>query len=170
MSITTSIFNNLPAYARVWIYQSNKRIDDAVVAEINNEIKAFTQGWTAHSKKVIADGTVLFNYFIVLAADEQQVQVSGCSIDSSVKFIQLIQEKYNLHFFDRLYTTYVENNEVKGADKETLQQFLDAGTINANTLVFNNLIQTVEQLQTRWQMPLKDSWHKRIFNFTKAIA
>jgi hypothetical protein len=170
MSITTSLFNNLPAHSRVWIYQSNQRIDDATVVEINKGVKAFAQSWTAHTQKVTADGAVLFNHFIVLAADEQQVQVSGCSIDSSVKFIQQIQEKYNLHFFDRLYTTYYHNNEVKGADKDTLQQLLDAGIIDANTLVFNNLIQNVEQLQTKWLIPLKDSWHKRVFNFTSVIA
>jgi hypothetical protein len=169
MSITASLFNNLPAHARVWIYQSDKRIDDTLAAEINAEVKAFTQTWTAHSKKVIADGAVLFNYFIVLAADEQQVQVSGCSIDSSVKFIQQLQEKHNLHFFDRLYTTYYNNNEVNGANKDTLQQQLDADTITADTLVFNNLIQTVEQLQTKWLIPLKDSWHKRVFNFSIAV-
>jgi hypothetical protein len=169
MSITTSLFNNLPAHARVWIYQSDKRIGDALAAEINTEVKAFTQTWTAHTKKVMADGAVLFNHFIVLAADEQQVQVSGCSIDSSVKFIQQIQEKHNLHFFDRLYTTYAINNEVNGADKDTLQQLLDAGIINADTLVFNNLIQTVDQLQTKWLMPLKDSWHKRVFNFNAVM-
>lgn len=169
MPITSTSFNNLPPHARVWIYQSNKKIDDVLANEINKEVKNFTQGWTAHTKKVIADGAVLFNHFIVLAADEQQVQVSGCSIDSSVKFIQHLQEKYNLNFFDRLYTTYYYNNEVKGADKDTLQQMLDSGTINADTLVFNNLIQTVEQLQNQWLIPLKNSWHKRVFNFSVAV-
>jgi hypothetical protein len=170
MSFTTSLFNNLPAHARVWIYQSDKRIDDALVAEINNEVKVFTQSWTAHTQKVIADGVVLFNYFVVLAADEQQVQVSGCSIDSSVKFIQQLQEKYKLNFFDRMYTTYLHHNEVKGADKEILQQLLNIATINADTLVFNNLIQSVAQLQTQWLMPLKNSWHKRIFNFEVSVG
>jgi hypothetical protein len=155
----------MPGHARVWIYQSNKIINDALAAEINNEIKAFTQSWTAHTKKVTADGAILFNYFIVLVADEQQVQVSGCSIDSSVKFIHQIQEKYNLYFFDRLYTTYYQNNEVNGADKDTLQHLLDTETITPETLVFNNLVHTVEQLQTKWLIPLKESWHKRVFNF-----
>ncbi len=170
MSITSSLFSNLPPHARVWIYQSDKKIDDALAAQINNEVKAFTQTWTAHSKKVIADGAVLFNYFIVLAADEQQVHVSGCSIDSSVKFIREIQDKYNLHFFDRMYTTYYQNNEVKGATQNDLQTLLNKSDITADTLVFNNLVQTVAELQNNWLIPLKESWHKRAFHLPEATV
>jgi signal transduction histidine kinase len=40
----------------------------------------------------------------VLIADENEVSVSGCSIDSSVKFIQHLQSEYQLNFFDRFYS------------------------------------------------------------------
>jgi hypothetical protein len=160
-----NLFNHLPAHSKVWIYQSNQPIDAAVAENIRADVKQFVSGWTAHSEKVIADADVLFNYFIVLVADENAVKVSGCSIDSSVRFIQLLEEKYQLNLFDRFYTVYVNNNEVKGADKVSLQHLIDEGTLTADTLVFNNLIQHVAQLQNEWLLPLKQSWHSRVFRF-----
>jgi hypothetical protein len=162
---TTGLFKQLPSYSKVWIYQSNKQIDDITAEKISNDVKQFVAGWTAHSEKVIADGAVLFNYFVVLVADENAVKVSGCSIDSSVHFIQILQEKYGLNFFDRFYTVYADGTEIKGADKDTFRQLLDEGNINSETPVFNTLIQTLEQLQHNWMLPLKQSWHKRVFNF-----
>jgi len=165
---TNDLFKQLPSYSKVWIYQSNQKIDDSVAEKIRADVQQFVSGWTAHAAKVIAKGDVLFNYFVVMAADENAVQVSGCSIDGSVRFIQHLEEKYGLNFFDRFYTVYAYGNEIKGADKDTFQQLLDEGNIHSETLVFNNLIPTLEQLQNNWMQPLKQSWHKRVFNFPVA--
>jgi hypothetical protein len=165
MSISVSqLFNHLPAHSKVWIYQSNQTIDADVAENIRAEVKRFISGWTAHSEKVIADGDVLFNHFIVLVADENAVKVSGCSIDSSIHFVQQLEEKYRINFFDRFYTVYINDDEAKGADKVSLQHLIDEGKITADTLVFNNLIQHLGQLHNEWLIPLKQSWHSRIFN------
>jgi hypothetical protein len=167
---TEKIFQHLAPHSKVWIYQSDKHIDDAQVALIKDEVKQFVSVWTSHSQKVIAGADVLFNYFIVLAADEQQVQVGGCSIDSSVQFMQRLAEKYNLNFFDRFFTVYVLNDKIHGADKNTFQQLIENGTLNEATPVFNNLVQNVAELQTKWLVPLHQSWHKRVFSFPLTIA
>jgi hypothetical protein len=40
---------------------------------------------------------------------------------------------------------------------------LRSGKINSNTSVFNNLVQDLQQLETKWEVPFKNSWHQQLF-------
>ena len=41
-----------------------------------------------------------------------------------------------------------------------LQYAADNGFIDGDTLYFNNLVQTKEELENKWIIPIKDSWLK----------
>lgn len=160
----TDIFPNLPDNARVWVYQSNRVFTADEAAEVQRAIDAFVKAWTSHSRDVIADGKLLFDRFIVLCADETQFAVSGCSIDSSVRFIKDIAAKYSIDPFDRLNLAYVDaNGAVQALRKPAFAQLIAEGTITDNTIVFNNLVANKAQLLSNWQVPLKDSWHAKVF-------
>lgn len=160
----TDIFPNLPDNARVWVYQSSREFNIEEAAEVQQAIDAFVQAWTSHSRDVIADGKLIHNRFIVLCADETQFAVSGCSIDSSVRFVKDLGGKYNIDLFDRLNLAYVDAyNKVQTLRKPAFAQLIAEGTITDNTNVFNNLVATKAELLSQWQVPLKDSWHAKIF-------
>ena len=38
-----------------------------------------------------------------------------------------------------------------------------AKSVNENTIVFNNLVNTIEEWQEFWEVPASDSWHNRFF-------
>jgi hypothetical protein len=167
---TVNIFPHLTPHSRVWIYTSNKQIDHAIVPFIEQELRLYVSEWTAHAEKVKADAGVFYNYFIILAADESQVKVSGCSIDSSVHFIQRLAEKYDLNLFDRFFTVYLHDGRLSGADRETLQQLIYKGEVSADTMVFNNTIQTLHELRNKWLVPMHNSWHFMAFDFPEVIT
>ena len=35
--------------------------------------------------------------------------------------------------------------------------------ITPETIVFNNLVQNLAEFQEKWEVPIKDSWHKLVF-------
>ena len=154
-------FSHLPSGSRVWIYQADRAFSDIEAKEISTAINQFVSQWLAHKAKVIGDGTLLHDRFVILVADEEKLQVSGCSIDSTVRFIKELGTKYHVNFFDRFYTCYLSDNVVKGADFETFKTMIASGEVSDDTIVFNNLVSTIEGLQTQWQIPLAKSWHKR---------
>ncbi|MCW3125992.1 MAG: transporter ATPase [Bacteroidetes bacterium] len=154
-------FAHLPHSARVWVYQADRAFAPSESAQIAQEIKTFVSQWLAHKAKVIGDGELLFDRFVILAADEEKLQVSGCSIDSTVRFIKELGTKYNVNFFDRFYTCYIQDREVKGLDFESFKKEVASGTITDDTLVFNNLVTTIDALNSQWQIPLSLSWHKK---------
>jgi hypothetical protein len=155
-------FSNLPAGSRVWVYQSDRAFSDTEAKEISTAIEQFVSQWLAHKAKVIGDGALLYNRFIVLAADEEKLHVSGCSIDSTVRFIRELGAKYDVNFFDRFYTCYWSDNKIVDADFDHFKTLMEQGIISDDTIVFNNLVTTIEGLEKNWQIPLSQSWHKRV--------
>ncbi|HWB63831.1 MAG TPA: hypothetical protein VG603_09995 [Chitinophagales bacterium] len=160
--MNTTITNNLPATARVWVYQANRMFTDGEAATIQHKIKDFATGWTSHKNQVVADGGLLYNRFVVLMADEAAVGVSGCSIDSSVHFIRLLGYEYQANFFDRWNIAYLKNGDVLSCRKDDFEKLLESGEIVDDTLVFNNLVQTKADFETNWIIPYQQSWLKNL--------
>ena len=160
---------HLPANARVWIYQADRAFSEAESTQISEEIKTFVSQWLAHKAKVIGDGALLYDRFVILAADEEKLQVSGCSIDSTVRFIKELGGRYQVNFFDRFYTCYVQGEAVHGTDFESFKKLVADGTITDGTIVFNNLVTAIDTLHLQWQIPLSQSWHKKFVNQEPAL-
>jgi hypothetical protein len=154
-------FTHLPTGSRVWIYQSDRAFTEGESVVIKTAISQFVSQWLAHKAKVIGDGSLLYDRFVILAADEEKLQVSGCSIDSTVRFIKELGAQYGVNFFDRFYTCYWDGNAVKGVDFETFKSLAASGKITDDTIVFNNVITTLDGLKNQWQIPLSKSWHSK---------
>jgi hypothetical protein len=149
--------------SRVWVYQADRKLADSEVQQIQNELDSFTTGWTAHNSQLKAAGEIKYNRFIILIVDESQAGASGCSIDKSVRFVNDLQQQFNINLLDRFNLAYREGNEVLSAPRQAFEEKLKQGGINTNTIVFNNMVQNLKELQTKWEVPFKDSWHIQLF-------
>ena len=158
----TSINNQLSAQSRTWVYQSNRKFSDSESAVITNRIKDFVTQWTSHKMGVTGYGELLYNRFIVLMADETHVEVGGCSVDSSVHFIRSIGNDFQVNFFDRWLIAYKKGDEVITCNRGEFEKLVESGQVNDETIVFNNLVQTKAELETKWQLVYKDSWLKNL--------
>ena len=150
--------------SRVWIYQADRILSGDLVVLIENDLKSFVTNWTAHGSALSAKGYIKHNLFLILEVDESVAGVTGCSIDKSVHFIKSLGERYAIDFFDRMRVAYIdEHNMVQLADRNQFENLIKLGSITPDTIVFNNLITVSEELQDKWQVAFKDSWHAKIF-------
>jgi len=154
--------NHLPDTAKVWVYQSTRKFTLAEAISIRQRINEFVSQWTSHKAEVTGWGDILHNRFIVLMADNEQVHLGGCSIDSSVRFVKALEAEFNAKFFDRWNIAYVHDNDVLSCTREQLCKLIEEGGIHDETIVFNNMVQTKHELNTQWQIPYKSSWLKGI--------
>ena len=154
--------NQLSPNSRVWVYQSNRAFTTNEAALIAEKVKTFVTQWTAHKMEVAGGGALLHNRFIVLMADEAEVGVSGCSVDSSVNFIRSIGSEFNVNFFDRCCIAYIKDGEVLTCSRAEFEKLVEEGTITDETIVFNNLVATKADLETKWKIAYKDSWLKNL--------
>lgn len=149
--------------SRVWIYQSDRKLTDQEVQQIQPELDRFTTNWTAHNNQLKAKGEVRYNRFFILIVDESQAGASGCSIDKSVHFMQEVQQHLGINLFDRFNLAYREGEEVLSLPRHDFEAKLKDGSINKETVVYNNLVQNLTELETKWEVPFKDSWHIQLF-------
>lgn len=156
------IENLLPSNSRVWVYQSVKKFADSESAVVAEKIKQFVSQWTSHKVGIVGDGFILYDRFVVLMADEEQTQASGCSIDSSVRFIKNLEKEFKTNFFDRWNIAYKKEREVLSCNISDFGKLVESGEVHDETIVFNNLVQTKKDFETLWQIPYKNSWLKNI--------
>jgi hypothetical protein len=150
--------DNFSPDSRVWIYQSSRLFTLAEAFEIEEYLNKFTAEWRSHGAEVKAYGNLFFGQFVVLMADETQAGVSGCSTDSSVRFIKELEKKYNVDFFNRTNLAFVVKDKIQMLPMNQLQYAFDNYFVDENTLYFNNLVATKKELENNWIIPVKDSW------------
>ncbi|MBR9919473.1 MAG: hypothetical protein GYB31_01460 [Bacteroidetes bacterium] len=155
-------YDTLAPESRVWIYQINRPLSDAETEAMNEKLGTFAQQWVSHNRALKAMAKVWHNRFVVLMVDETQAGASGCSIDSSVRFLQELESEFSVNLFDRTTFTYLTNEgEIRSVDMQGFKAAYDAGDINENTLVFDNLVNTKKAFEQDWQKPVAKSWHRR---------
>ena len=154
-------FDELPLQSRVWVFQSNRIMTPSEQSSIDDAVKQFVQKWSTHGVQMLASHVLYHNCFVVIAADEQKQAASGCSIDSFTALFKAFGTQYNLSFFDRFSIAHKSEDEVVISNLDDFKQLIDDGCITPDTLVFNNLIEQRQDLSTKWEVPLKESWQKR---------
>ena len=151
-----------PPQSRVWIYQANPVFAPSDIPQLEAMLQQFAQEWVSHSRQLRAAATLQHQRFIVLMVDETRAGASGCSIDSSVRFVQQLEQRFGVQLLDRMTFAYQIGQEVHTADRATFAQLYADGTINDETLVFDNLVAHKAAFDTAWLKPLKQSWHYRM--------
>jgi hypothetical protein len=152
--------DNFHPQSRVWIYQANRIFSLQEAFDIEDLLNEFAQQWQSHGTPVKGAGYLFFGQFIVLMADETATGVSGCSTDSSVRLIKDIEQKFNVNMFDRTTLAFVVKDKIQLLPLAQLQYAADNGFIDGDTPYFNNLVQTKEELENKWIIPVKESWLK----------
>ena len=147
--------------SRVWIYQSSRPFTMEESEQIRNIIAQFVATWKSHGTPVKGFGEVFFNQFIVLAADEAATGVSGCSTDSSVRLIQHIEHTFGVAMFNRQLLAFHTGQQVLLIPLAQLNAALENNSIQPESLYFNNLVSTLQELRENWLVPLQSSWLAR---------
>lgn len=149
--------------SRVWVYQADREFTETETQKTQQQLNNFTSEWTAHNHQLKAKAEVRYNRFIILIVDETQAGATGCSIDKSVHLMKLLEQQYSIKLLDRFIIAYREGDQILSTNRDGFEQLIQQGKINENTIVFNNMVQTLSELQTRWEVPFKQSWHMQLF-------
>ena len=144
--------------SRVWVYQANRILSLSEALEAEELINSFCGEWRSHGAEVQAYGNLFFGQFLILMADETRAGVSGCSTDSSVRFVKELEKKFQVDFFDRNNLAFWVKDKIQILPLNQLAYAFENGFITADTLYFNNTVLNKEQLENNWIIPVKNSW------------
>ncbi len=151
----------LPTHARVWVYKSAMPFTAEQRALILERGGGFTASWATHGKPLAAVLDVLLDHFVVLSVDQEQAMASGCSIDKSVQFIRDLEIDLGLPLTDRMVVLYETEATIKTCRVQEVPDLLQRGVLDAGTTVFDDLVSTKGDLDTRFRVRLQDTWLSR---------
>ena len=154
-------FESLPDIARIWIYQCNRTFSAEELEEVTTMTQAFLTQWTAHGANLKAGFQIPYNRFLVIGLDQSVNSASGCSIDASVHFIQLLEQKFKVDLLDKMNVSYKQGDFVAYKPLKDFKKMAKERAVSKNTIVFNNLITTKQEYLDHWEVPASESWHSR---------
>ncbi len=148
--------------SKVWIYQSDKEFTYDELDDAREFISNFLNDWTAHSAELDSYGNIFHKRFLAFFVDESRAHASGCSIDTSVRFVEALGKKMNKDFFDRMTYAYMDDEEeIHTIHHNELPAAYSSGKVTDQTFFFNNLVKTKGDFLKNWIRPLDESWQKR---------
>jgi hypothetical protein len=154
-------FKSLPDNSRIWIYQCNRSFSETELEEVKEGLNAFLTQWTAHGSDLKAGFEIKYNRFIIIGLDQAEASASGCSIDSSVHYIQSLEKKYNVDLLDKMNVSYKQGEYIAYKDLKDFKKMAKERAVSKNTVVFNNLVATKQDYIENWEVPASESWHGR---------
>jgi|TARA_B110000495_G_C22820880_1_gene479163 hypothetical protein len=156
-------FDVISEESRIWIYQSNRTLSITEINEIESKIKDFLISWTAHGSDLQASFIIKYSRFIVISLNESFNLATGCSIDSSVRFIQDLEEEYDVSLLDKMNVSYRHGEFIAYKPLIEFKKMIKNRSISKKTIVFNNLINSKSEFLNNWEVPIEESWHNRFF-------
>jgi hypothetical protein len=156
-------FADLTDDARVWVYAANRPFSPSELHPLHEGLKSFVENWTAHNHDLKASFTILDGQFLVLAVDENTQNATGCSIDKSVHFLQIIEKEFGIELFNRMLVFYYAGEQLISSSRQDFAVALQQGHVGPGTTVINTLVFTKKELNDKFRLPFRDSWHAKVF-------
>ena len=105
-------FKELPEDARVWVYQCNRSFTEEEQQQLHAQLEEYLNQWTVHGKDLLASFELRYNRFIIIGANYGAHAISGCSLDALVRFIQELEEQYQVMLLDRMNVSYRQGEHI----------------------------------------------------------
>ncbi len=154
-------FKSLPESSRVWIYQSNRSFSESELEDIHSKLNTFIQNWTAHGSDLQAGFIIKYRRFIIIGLNQSLNTATGCSIDASVHFIQQLEKEYNVDLMDKMNVSFKQGEYIAYKSLLDFKKMAKEKAVSKNTIVFNNLVTNIAELNENWEVPASESWHNR---------
>lgn len=143
---------------RVWIYTISKELNNDQLKEFKVRCHEFVSNWTAHDVSLDASYEIYKNRLLIFKVNEEKYNASGCSIDKQLRFVKELENAFSVELLNRLLVVYESDSDLKVVKQSEIKDLLANNTINEKTLVYNNTITHVSELENKWKLPLDKTW------------
>ncbi len=149
---------------RCWVFGSSKPLSEDQPG-LRERLDRFFSQWQSHGEAVSGRWRILDGRFLVVLREPEGAEVSGCSIDSMVGEVKLLERELDTRLLDSSRIFY-RNAEgvVDSVNRLEFKALAAEGRIHPETEVFDTTLTNLADLRPGlFSKPLKDSWHARLF-------
>ena len=129
------------------------------------EMQSFCNSWLAHNMPVTGSAMMMHNQFLFVAADDTTFP-TGCSTDEMFRRVRMLGETYGVEFFGMPRVQYKTNDIIHSANRADFNEI--AKNISDDIIVFDNTLTSLAGFRAgKWEVPAKNAWHAKAFEFQK---
>ncbi|HKS06259.1 MAG TPA: hypothetical protein VJR92_08110 [Gemmatimonadaceae bacterium] len=156
-------FDSLPADARVWVFASDRPLDDAGSRALLDEVDAFLAQWNAHGHTLRCARDWRDSRFLAIGVDQSTAGASGCSIDGMFRTLQRLQPTVGASLLPagRVYWRDAAG-AIETAPRARFVALSAEGRITAETHVFDTTVETADAWRTGFERLARDTWHRSL--------
>ncbi len=149
-------FDKISNDSSLLVFCSDKEIVDD---NLTKDLISFIKSWTSHGEDVFGSCKVFFNQLVIVAFDESDNIISGCSKDKCYNLFKDFKLNYNLDFFRRDLVFYIDNNIVKVKELEVFKKI--PLVLRSSFVIINIFIKTKNDISLNFKQNYCDSvWAK----------
>ena len=136
------IFQNLHPQSKIWLYISPISIDSLTKKYIFSLFKDFVDNWKSHGQTVNGQLKFIKDNLLVVGADYFPDGMCGRAVDEQVRFINQINEGFNLDLLNRTNIAFVKESSIVVHNYNNLDAVIKEGLVNKSTVYCNNFSTT----------------------------
>ncbi|HEX3159448.1 MAG TPA: hypothetical protein VHQ45_13085 [Gemmatimonadaceae bacterium] len=158
-------FDQLPPFARVWVFASTSPLDADASARLVAEVDRFLVQWQAHGRPLTCGRDWRHERFLTVAVDERDAGASGCSIDGLNRALRGLETALGTSLLGGSHVFYrARDREVHAVPRSEFRALAADGRIGLETPVFDLSVTTLDQWAERFEVPARLSWHARLIS------
>ena len=161
-------FESMPDSSRVWFYQTNKKLTESESEVAIDFLTRSIDSWVTHGMPMKGSFNLLHGRVLLIAADVDFQSPSGCSIDSSTRWLKDLGASLNVDFFDRS-VGYFEDNELQFFSFFDSKKKVQSGVLKPESQVLNHQIGTMADVKNKFTVAATESFLKRHFEAISAV-
>ena len=149
-------FDKISNESSLLVFCADKEIVDD---SLTKDLISFIKSWTSHGKDVLGSCRVFFNQLVVVAFDESDNCISGCSKDKCYNLFKDFKLNYNLDFFRRDLVFYIDNNIIKVKELKVFKKI--PLELRSSFIIINLFVKTKNDISFNFKQNYRDSvWAK----------
>lgn len=151
-------YSEISADAKVFLFPSSKKFYDNELEIIQPKIETFLSNWKVDKVSYKIDYQRFLLFFV-----ESDTVLSTKILDELTSLIFEIENELSITLLDKVNICFKQGEYVQYQDMKKFRTLIKNKSVSKKTVIFNHLIQSKEDYENDFEVPILDSWLGYLF-------
>ena len=153
-------FDELPDSARIWVYGSDRDLNEKEASTLLEAVDEFLARWAAHGVPLHSARRWDEGRFLTIGVDSTKEGASGCSIDGLYRSLKALQPTIGACIVTSGLVYYRgKDGKAHSVSRDEFTDLASKGEISGDTQVYDLSVTSLNEWRSRFKSRAADSWH-----------